>query len=97
MSDLYSIEKMDTDQQLVIYKTLIRPCIEYVPSVQLQSKKNVKMLQIIENKALIIIYKEPPIANLETIEVRLKTLDEKYWARCKDSGNELIQTLNKHS
>jgi len=55
------------------------------------------MLQIIENKALIIIYKEPPIANLETIEVRLKTLDEKYWARCKDSGNELIQTLNKHS
>ena len=97
---------LDTDQQLVIYKTLIRSCMEYAPTVILQSKNNVEMLQIIQNKALRIIYKEPPRssseplhrrANLETMEVRLKSLDEKYWASCKDSKNELIGTLNKYS
>ncbi len=26
--------------------------------------------------------------------LRLKALDEKYWARCKETANELIKTLN---
>ncbi len=96
---------LDTDQQLVVYKALIRSCMEYAPPVLLQSKNNVEMLQIIQNKALRIIFKEHPRssseplhkrANLETMEFRLKSLAEKYWANCKDSGNELIKSLNRN-
>ncbi len=89
----YKSLALDTEQQLVVYKTLIRSCMEYTPPVLLQSKSNVEMLQIIQNKALKIIFKENPRspseplhkrANLETMEVRLKSLAEKYWTNCKD-------------
>jgi len=101
----YKSWALDTEQQLVVYKALIRSCMEYAPPVLLQSKNNVEMLQIIQNKALRIIYKEhsrsssEPLhkrANLETMKVRLETLEGKYWARCKDSGNELINSLNRN-
>ena len=48
---------LDTNQQLLVYKALIRSCMEYAPPILLQSTNNVEMLQIIQNKALRIIYK----------------------------------------
>ncbi len=78
--------------------------MEYAPPVLLQSKINIDVLQTIQNKALRIIYKEPPRsssqplhhkANLETVEVRLKTLEFKYLDSCKSSGNELINNLSR--
>ena len=99
----YKSGVLDTDQQLEVYKALIRSCMEYAPPILLQSTNNIEMLQITQNKALKIIYRDHPRspseplhkrANLETMEVRLKALDEKYWARCKETENELIKTLN---
>lgn len=58
---------LEVDQQLVVYKTLIRSCMEYASQVLIQSKNNIQMLQIIQNKALRIIYKQLPRSSSEPL------------------------------
>jgi len=93
---------LDKKQQIVIYKTLIRSCMEYVPTVVLESENNVKLLQGVQYQALRIILKEPlrasstemhTKANLETISTRLNKLNDNYWDKCRRNGNELIEKL----
>ena len=97
------LEVTQVEQQLVVYKKLIRSSMEYVPQILIQFKNNVQMFQTIQNQALRIIYKQPlkasseslhKIANIEMIEVRLNALVEKYWTNFMNSENELIQFLN---
>ncbi len=94
---------LDPKQQLTVYKTLIRSCMEYAPSLILRTKSNIDNLKAVQYHALRTIFKAPlrtsstelhKKANLETVETRLNKLNKNYMENCKNSQNDLINLLN---
>lgn len=88
---------LKTSQQIVVYKALIRSCMEYAPPVLLQSRNNISTLQIIQNKALRIILKVPyrtatsdlhTRTGVEMMDTRIKRLNSNYWKNCVRYNNE---------
>ena len=98
----YKTWSTNTDQQLVIYKILIRSCMEYAAPLSLITKSNINKLQGIQYQALRIIYKAPlkssstelhNKANQETMKIRQEKLSSNYLIKATCSNNELINSL----
>ena len=90
------------DQQLTVYKTLIRSCMEYAPPLSLISTSNISRLQGVQYQALRIIYKAPlkssstdlhNKAKISTVNIRLNYLSKKYLTKAIYTNNELINIL----
>jgi hypothetical protein len=98
----YKSWSANIDQQLTVYKTLIRSCMEYAPPLSLISSVNIAKLQGIQYQALRIIFKAPiktsstelhNKAKLNQIKVRLTNLSHKYLVKAINTNNELILNL----
>jgi hypothetical protein len=91
-----------TNQQLTVYKCLIRATMEYAPIITLTSEYNVNKLSGIQYQALKIISKERgPVSNtylhdlygIETFDLRLHDLSSKYIENAFKRQNPLISDL----
>lgn len=102
----YKTWALNLNQQLTIYKCLIRSCMEYASPLLILSDHNIKLLQGIQYQALRIIYKAPFMAsskelhskaNLETVHIRLLNLSKNYVIRVTKSENPLFAKLTGSS
>ena len=78
---------LDTNQELTVYKALIRSCMEYAAPLLRSNKDNIKKLNGIQYRALKIIFKAPLGAsstelhtkgNIEKVKERLAKLSNNY-------------------
>jgi hypothetical protein len=93
---------LDTNQQLTVYKALIRSCMEYAAPLLQSNKDNIKKLNGIQYRALKIIFKAPLGAsstelhtkgNIEKVKERLAKLSNNYARKTLKTGNELLSDL----
>ena len=93
---------LDTNQQLTVYKALIRSCMEYTAPLLQSNKDNIKKLNGIQYRALKIIFKAPLGAsstelhtkgNIEKVKERLAKLSNNYARKTLKTGNELLSDL----
>ena len=89
---------LDHTQQLVVYKSLIRSCIEYAPPLFLMSDNNISQLKAVLYHELRIIFKSPiktlpNYTKKEPINTRIKKLSKNYIKKAKNMKNELIMKL----
>jgi hypothetical protein len=98
----YKSWAINVNNQITIYKTLIRSCMEYASPLIILRKGNIKLFQGIQYHALRIIFKAPFMAsstelhqkaNLCTVSERLFMLSKNYLAKATISGNPLISLL----
>lgn len=98
----YKKWSLDVNQQLVVYKCLIRSKMEYAPQLLRMTEKNINRLHGVQYQALKIIYKEKydsssrflhDLSQIETMGTRLANLSDKYIERATLNGNELILSL----
>jgi len=92
---------VSTNEQLMVYKPLIRSCMEYAAPLTILSNANIRLLQGAQYQALRIFYKAPLMAfstelhlkvGIENIHNRLLGLSKKYVERASKVGNPLILT-----
>ncbi len=55
----YKNWSLSTDEQLTVYKLLIRSCMDYAAPLTLLSNANIRLLQGVQYQALRIIFKAP--------------------------------------
>ena len=93
---------MKIENQIQVYKTLIRSCLEYASTITEMSEYNVKRLSGIQYQALRIIYKEKikcsnqylhDLSQVEPLEERLHQLSSNYLQKAIINKNTLINKL----
>ena len=98
----YKNWSLSDKQQLIIYQSLIRSCLEYAPQLMLLHERNLKRLEGIQYHVLKVIYKEKgqcssqylhDLSGLETIRERLFTLSHNYLEKAIRKNNKLILKL----
>ena len=96
---------LDTHQQIIVYKVLIRSCMEYASPLTQLRMVNIKTLQGIQYNALRIIFKAPLAtssaelhtrAKIETIRSRIAKLSQNYLNNANKYNNELIVQLERN-
>ena len=94
-----------TNQQLTVYKCLIRSTMEYAPIITLSSEPSVEKLSGIQYQALKIISKERgqvsntflhDLFSIQTFDQRLHELSSKYVENAIKRKNPLISDLLNH-
>ncbi len=95
----YKNWSLSTDEQLTVYKLLIRSCMDYAAPLTLLSNANIRLLQGVQYQALRIIFKAPYMTSssqlhakegVESIKQRLMGLSKKYVERATKVSNALI-------
>jgi hypothetical protein len=99
-STFWSIDKKTL---LSLYMSLVRSLIDYSSfTITNLSKNDINVLQVMQNTALRCIFNKPRetpieelhrIADIETIEQRMRNLNEKYFEKASISNNPIIEML----
>jgi hypothetical protein len=94
---------IDEKTLLNLYMSLVRSLIDYSSfTVTNLNKSDISLLQVMQNTALRCIYKKPretpikelhKLANIDTIENRMRKLNEKYFEKAASSYNPIVERL----
>ena len=98
---------MKTETRLHLYKTLVRPILEY-PAIPIctASRSQIKKMQSVQSKALRSAAKERPIDrrstneelhhkfNVEALNVRLYNMASKTWTKLETTNPEIMEMTN---
>lgn len=97
--------RLNTDNKLLIYKTIIRPIMLYGSCVWGKAATtHIKRLQIMQNKALKTIFKLPYLYRTRDLHVRfcqptikdiIETQNVAFFSKCRNSVYELLRSLSE--
>ena len=107
LKKLKRFKNLQTDTRLRLYKTLIRPILEYPPiPLCVASKTNQQKIQRVQNVAIRAAAKERPgdprstneqlhnVYNIEAINIRIHNQAQKIWTKLESININLIDQAN---